>query len=228
MPRIKFKHEKLELQELEVEQSNNARWYLTPEGNKYPSVSTAIGWHNRGAIAEWRKRVGKAEATKVTTKAAAHGTKVHKICEHYLDNAPDYKKDINPVNLEAFNKIKKVVDPMVKIVYGLEIPLYSDYLQVGGRCDLACKFGNTNTIVDFKTSAKIKKIEWITNYFEQAACYAVMAEERTGVCFPQIAIIIANSESNQAQLFVQKRDNYVESAKEKILSYIDAHKEQAA
>lgn len=228
MSRIKFNHTPLELQELEVEQFNNARWYLTPEGNKYPSVSTAIGWHNRGAIAAWRKRVGKAEATKVTTRAAAHGTKVHKICEHYLDNDDDYKKDVNPVNLEAFNKIRKVIDAQVKDVYGLEIPLYSDYLQVGGRCDLACQFGDKNTIVDFKTSAKNKRIEWITNYFEQAACYAVMAEERTGVCFPQIAIIIASNESNQAQLFVKKRDDYVESAREKILSYIDAHKTEAA
>lgn len=228
MSRIKFNHTPLELQELEVEQFNNARWYLTPEGNKYPSVSTAIGWHNRGAIAAWRKRVGKAEATKVTTRAAAHGTKVHKICEHYLDNNDDYKKDVNPVNLEAFNKIRKVIDAQVKDVYGLEIPLYSDYLQVGGRCDLACQFGDKNTIVDFKTSAKNKRIEWITNYFEQAACYAVMAEERTGVCFPQIAIIIASNESNQAQLFVKKRDDYVESAREKILSYIDAHKTEAA
>ena len=228
MSRIKFNHTPLELQELQVEQFNNARWYLTPEGKKYPSVSTAIGWHNRGAIAAWRKRVGKAEATKVTTRAAAHGTKVHKICEHYINNDADYKKDVNPVNLEAFNKIKTVINSQVKDVYGLEIPLYSDYLQVGGRCDLACQFGDVNTIVDFKTSAKNKRIEWITNYFEQAACYAVMAEERTGVCFPQIAIIIASNESNQAQLFIKKRDDYVESAHEKILSYIDAHKTKAA
>lgn len=228
MSRIKFNHTPLELQELQVEQFNNARWYLTPEGKKYPSVSTAIGWHNRGAIAAWRKRVGKAEATKVTTRAAAHGTKVHKICEHYINNDADYKKDVNPVNLEAFNKIKTVINSQVKDVYGLEIPLYSDYLQVGGRCDLACQFGDVNTIVDFKTSAKNKRIEWITNYFEQAACYAVMAEERTGVCFPQIAIIIASNESNQAQLFIKKRDDYVESAREKILSYIDAHKTKAA
>lgn len=228
MSRIKFNHIPLELQELQVEQSNNARWYLTPEGKKYPSVSTAIGWHNRGAIAAWRKRVGKAEAAKVTTRAAAHGTKVHKICEHYINNDADYKKDVNPVNLEAFNKIKTVINSQVKDVYGLEIPLYSDYLQVGGRCDLACQFGDVNTIVDFKTSAKNKRIEWITNYFEQAACYAVMAEERTGVCFPQIAIIIASNESNQAQLFIKKRDDYVESAREKILSYIDAHKPEAA
>jgi len=227
LSRIRFKHEPLELQELEVEQFNNARWYLTPEGNKYPSVSTAIGWHNRGAIAEWRKRVGKTEAQKITTKAATHGTKVHKICEHYLDNDPDYRKDVNPVNLEAFNKIRKVLDAQVKTIYGLEIPLYSDYLQVGGRCDLACNYAGKNTIVDFKTSAKDKRIEWITNYFEQAASYAVMAEERTGIPFPQIAIIIASGESNQAQIFVKKRDDYVESAREKIRSYIDAHKDAA-
>lgn len=63
--------------------------------------------------------------------------------------------------------------------------------------------------------------EWIQNYFQQAAMYAVMAEERTGISFPQIAILISVADSNKPQVFVKKRDDYIWDAIKLIGTYYD-------
>ncbi len=126
-----------------------------------------------------------------------------------------------PNNVEAFNKLKPLLDKSIDKVYALEASLYSDYLKVAGQCDLACVYEGKNTIVDFKTSAKWKKEEWIQNYFQQASMYAVMAEERTGIPFAQIAILISVADSPTPQVFVKKRDEYIGDAMALIERYYE-------
>jgi len=222
MDRVEFIHDTpWEIDKVKRESINGRRYYLTPEGNKYPSVSTVVGHKAKEGIKAWRKRVGEKEANRVSTQASRHGTAVHKICEDYINNDPNYLEDKTPGNIDAFRKIKPVLDDNIEKVYALEAMLYSDYLKVAGQCDLACVYNGKNTIVDFKTSAKWKKEEWIQNYFQQASMYAVMAEERTGINFPQIAIVIAVADSNQPQVFVKKRDDYIWDAIQVIGDYYE-------
>jgi genome maintenance exonuclease 1 len=94
-------------------------------------------------------------------------------------------------------------------VYGIETPLYSDYLRVAGRTDCVAQFYGKPAIVDFKTASKPKNEDFILNYFMQCSAYAVMFEERTGIPIPRIAILIA-VEGDQPQLFVKKRDSYID------------------
>jgi hypothetical protein len=83
----KFIHESvLEDIELESINVNGKRFYLTPDGKKYPSITTVLSSYNKKSIYEWRKRVGDKEANKISTKASRSGTKVHKLCENYLNN----------------------------------------------------------------------------------------------------------------------------------------------
>ena len=65
---------------------NNKRFYLTPDGGKYPSITTVLGWFSAKGIMEWRKRVGAAEANKITTQASRSGTSVHQMAEDHLNN----------------------------------------------------------------------------------------------------------------------------------------------
>lgn len=214
-----FKHNQWHLAELDSKSVNKNRYYTTPDGNQYPSVSTVVGHFNKKSIIQWRKRVGTETANKISTQASAHGTAVHKICEDYVNNKDDYLDNVQPANQEAFSKIKPHLDQNINNVYGVEVPLYSDYLKVAGRCDLACRWNNRNTIVDFKTASKSKKVQWIEHYFQQASMYAVMAEERTGIAFGQIVILIAAQDSNYAQCFVEKRDNFIGKAEKLIEVY---------
>ena len=222
MDRIEFIHDQpWDIKKIKRESINGNRYYVTPEGAKYPSVSTVVGHSTKASIMAWRKRVGAEEANKVSVKASRHGTAVHSICEDYLNNDENFLKEKTPGNIEAFRKLKPLLDEGVEKVFALEASLYSDYLKVAGQCDLACVYEGKNTIVDFKTSAKWKKEEWIQNYFQQAAMYAVMAEERTGINFPQIAILISVADSNKPQVFVKKRDDYIWDAIKLIGTYYD-------
>lgn len=207
--------------ELESKTENGQRFYQTPEGNKYPSVSTVVGHFSKKGIMEWRKRVGEQEANRISRQASTHGTAVHSICEDYVNNEEDYFKKKSPANIEAFKKLKPLLDENIDHVYAQEASLYSDFLKVAGRCDLACQWNGVDTIVDFKTSRKEKKEQWIQNYFQQASMYAVMAEERTGTPFPQIAILIACEDSNVPQMFVKKRNDYIYTAIDLIKQYYE-------
>jgi hypothetical protein len=203
-----FIHEKIELENLESTNLDGKRLYRTPSGELYPSVTTITGLHSKDAIIAWRKRVGEAEANKISGKAANRGTKVHKMCEDYLNNELHLNTHL-PNSVALFKQIQPFIDKYIGVVYGIESPLYSDHLKVAGRTDCVAIFDGKPAIVDFKTASKPKNEDFILNYFMQCSAYAVMFEERTGIAIPRIAILVA-VEGDQPQLFVKKRDTYIE------------------
>ena len=203
-----FIHEKIEFEDLQATNVDGKRLYQTPDGKVYPSVTTITGLHSKDAILAWRKRVGEAEANKISGKAANRGTKVHKMCEDYLNNELNLNAHL-PNSVALFKQIQPYIDKYVGVVYGIECPLYSDHLRVAGRTDCIAMFDGKPAVVDFKTASKPKNEDFILNYFMQCSAYAVMFEERTKIPIPRIAILIA-VEGDQPQLFVKKRDTYIE------------------
>ena len=51
----KFNHVEIQKQELQKIEENGKRFYVTPEGNRYPSVTTVTGYAKKEFFAEWRK-----------------------------------------------------------------------------------------------------------------------------------------------------------------------------
>ena len=192
--------------ELETSTVDGKRCYVTPTGEKYPSVTTILSDYKKDSIIEWRKRVGEKEANKISTQASRRGTKVHKLCEDYLNNELS-TKEYTPDNVEMFKSIQPTLDE-IELVYAQERTLYSHHLKTAGRVDCVGKFRGKNHIIDFKTSSKPKKKEWIDNYFMQGSAYSVMWEEMTGVPVPYIAIIIAVAD-DVPQVFVENRDTLI-------------------
>lgn len=195
--------------DLLTETINGKRFYVTPDGKKYPSVTTITSQHNKKSILEWRKRVGEEEATRISTKAAGRGTQVHKLCEEYLKNNPDYAKKHMPTNIVLFKTIQPVLDKYVNNIHAIEVPLYSNHLRTAGRVDCIAEFDGKLSVIDFKTANKLKDEDKIQNYFMQCAAYAIMYEERTGISVPRIAVIIA-VEDESPQVFVKKRDEFTD------------------
>lgn len=192
---------------------NGKRYYKTPTGVLYPSVTTVTSSIKKQYIEEWKARVGEQEANRISRKATTRGSAVHSICENYLDNKEDYKRGVMPPILELFNKIKPIVDENVELVYGIELALFSHELKTAGRTDLFCRFMGLNTILDFKTANKTKSKADIEDYFLQATTYAMMIEEMyadyKNLYIPQIAIVIAVDEAGAAgQLFVEQTTKY--------------------
>lgn len=191
---------KYELPRLTRETTKSGRKYFTPEGNAYPSITTILGVMKGDSIQKWRERVGEEEANKISTQAATRGTAVHKLAEDYLNNEEDWKGKHMPSNLFTFNTIKPILDERINNIWLQEEFLYSDILKAAGQVDCIAEFDGELSIIDFKTSRKPKKEEWILGYFIQASFYAAAFWERTGVPIKQGVIIIA-VDDNEPQIF---------------------------
>jgi genome maintenance exonuclease 1 len=207
----KFFHNFLPFDDLETTEIDGKRHYITPAG-VFPSVTTVLSKLSKQSIDEWKAKVGEEYANRVSKLARDRGTAVHSICENYVLNR-EYRSGVMPTDLHAFLQIKPHLDLNLGSIYGIEAPLYSSKLKTAGRCDLLAGWRGVNSIIDFKTSRKLKKEEYIESYFLQATCYSLMAEERTLLKFPQIVIVIA-VDHEDPQIFVKQRDQYVEKVLE--------------
>jgi len=191
------------------------RTYATPDGKRYPSITTVLSILSKKDIDAWRKRVGEEEANKVSFRASNRGTKVHLIIEKYLNNDPDYAIGFMPNVIESFASVKPTLDTRVGRIYGQETALYSHHLGVAGRVDLVADFDDKISIVDFKTSKKMKRKSYIEQYFMQKTAYAIMWEERTGIPITQLVTLIA-VDPGLYQVFIEHRDNWVKPLRDTI------------
>ena len=200
-----FNHIYYDIPKLERKTSaDGSRVYETPSGRAYPSVTTVTGLHNKQAILDWRKRVGAEEANRISTKAAKRGTRIHTLCESYLNNE---SVEPNLFDTETFKAIKPYLNN-IQDVHCLETPLYSDHLEVAGTVDCIAKYKGKMSVIDFKTSTRKKSRDDIQNYFMQCSAYAVAFEERTGVPVGKIVIIMAVDDDDTI-IFEENRDDWI-------------------
>jgi genome maintenance exonuclease 1 len=206
---MRFIHETIDIgyQDLDTDTRPTGRTYVTPDGNKYPSITTVLSILSEESIAAWKKRVGEEVAAKISTKASNRGTLVHSIIERYLLN--EDTSEFLPHIRQSLENVRPILDGRLTKIYGLEVPLYSDHLGLAGRCDCIGLFDGVPSIVDFKTSKRVKKKEYISNYFAQMSAYAIMFEERTGMPITN-TVIIMDVDDNEPLVFKEHRDNYID------------------
>lgn len=217
-----FEHVNVDLSysDLETVTTDSGRVYVTPAGVKYPSITTVLGHFGKHKLMEWRKAVGEEVANRVGRLAADRGTRLHTICEKYIDNEDDIFGEKTMPHVKAmFNSIKPIIDNRVGKVILQEKPLYSDHLRIAGRVDLIAEFDGVVSIIDFKTSSKVKTADDIKDYFEQEAAYAIMFEERTGTPIVNLVTIMAVENSTTPLVFKEHRDNHAEDLIRKIRLY---------
>jgi len=205
-----FNHAFLPIGNITSEDTPKGRFYTTPSG-VFPSVTTVLGryFNKEASLDKWRQKVGYENAARITYQAGVRGTSLHNICERYLRNEQDYVGGEMPVNESTFKTIQPYLDEHVGDIYGIELPLYSKFYKTAGRCDLLGIYNEQLSIVDFKTSLKVKKEEWIESYFCQETIYALMVEELYGIKVPQIVTLMA-VDNNPPQVFVKDKDQFME------------------
>ena len=202
-----FDHVKLnvELPDITTESIKGKRFYVTTEGNKYPSITTVLSDRNKEGIIKWRESVGNDVANQVMRQAASRGTAVHTLIENYLNNEELSKQAVLPVAL--FVTMKSELDNInnIRIQEG---GLYSDKLGVAGRVDCIAEYKGKISVIDFKTSTKEKKEEWVENYFIQGSAYCEMYEERFLQPIEQVVILIV-TEDGAVQTFIKDKRDYL-------------------
>lgn len=182
------------------------RYYTLEDGTKLPSVTTVIGLQKKKAIMEWRKRVGEEKANQISRQASSRGTNVHTLCERYLNNEP--LGDIMPDAKEMFRSLRPHLDRINNIHYQ-ETALWSKTLEMAGRVDCIAEYEGKLSVIDFKTSKRIKTLEDIEDYFWQTTAYALMYEELIGQPIHDLVVIMA-VENEQPLIFKQKTEDHID------------------
>jgi genome maintenance exonuclease 1 len=137
--------------------------------------------------------------------AAKRGTAVHQLVEDYLNNTELSNQDVLPLAL--FSILKPELDDINNIALQ-EGGLYSDKWGIAGRVDCIAEYKGKLSVIDFKTSTKEKKEEWVENYFIQGSAYCEMYEERYGTSINQVVILIV-TEDGAVQSFIKDKKDYL-------------------
>tara|TARA_B100000131_G_scaffold316945_1_gene357994 strand:+ start:51 stop:740 length:690 start_codon:yes stop_codon:yes gene_type:complete len=203
---------------------NGKRVYLTPDGDKFPSVTTVISNNAQkmAGIAKWRERVGMEEANRISARSTKRGTTYHSIVEDYFNNKLEIDKyKDSPLPTVMFYQS---VDTLNRInnIYLQEAALYSKHLELAGRVDCIAEFDGELSIIDFKTSATPKREEYLTDYFVQETAYACMLQELYDVSVKKIVTIVAceNGET-QVKVLPPKKEFFI-----KLMGYIQEYQER--
>ena len=191
--------------------SKSGRFY-TIEGSsnesafKYPSVTSVVGILNKQAILEWRRRVGEEEANRVSARASGRGTRIHSLCENYL-KGEDY--DLGLMDKEVFSSMIPELDKIDNI-HALEQRLFSHRLRVAGTVDAIANYNGTLSVIDFKTSKRVKSRDEISSYFLQTAAYSYMFYEMTGLLASQLVIIMGVDGEKESLVFIEKSKDWLD------------------
>lgn len=210
---MNFIHELVILPELEQINTSSGRFYATPDGDKFSSVTTILGTMlDKGGLDEWIARVGVQEAERIKNQAATRGTHLHSLCEDYVLNREVDIKKLLPLQKMLYLQIKRELDKHLTVVYGSESRMFSKKLKAAGSCDLIGRWKGRRAVIDFKTSRNPKSEEDILSYFLQCTIYAYMFWEMTGIMIPDIVVIIACDATSSALVYEKKAADYIDLA----------------
>lgn len=194
------------LPEVTLQQINGRRCYTTLDGQQYPSITSILSSIPNPGLERWKRTVGFAEAKEIARKAADRGTRLHYIVTEYLSNNV---LDLSGKSIPLFNQVRHCLDKISNI-HILETPLCSARLRMAGTVDCIAEYKNELSVIDFKTSTKTKKKEWVDSYFMQASAYSIMYEELTGRPIDNLVLIIAVENSVIPHIFIEPIDKYID------------------
>ena len=187
----KYEYPALERVDLEI-----GRHYLDSNQKPVPSVTTVLSATSKSkdGLIQWRNRVGEDEADRIIKQSTDIGTAVHEAIENYLngkswDNFDETHDQFLAKNISD-KFIKDGLNGITEI-WGLEVGLLLDNLYAG-TADCVGEYEGIPTLIDFKTAKKIKKREWIEDYFLQGCAYANAHNVMFGTKIEQIVILMVD------------------------------------
>ena len=194
------------MQRVEVD---GKRRYLTPDGEKLPSVTTVLdatkSEESKQALQNWRKRVGTVQAQAITTEAAGRGTRMHKWLENYVKNGETGDPGSNPYSIQSHSMAQSIIKQgLVNCTefWGTEVPLYFPKVYAG-TTDLCGIHDGSEAIMDHKQTNKPKKREWIDDYFVQLAAYANAHNEVHGTKIRKGVIFMCDPNSIYQEFIIE-------------------------
>ena len=153
---------------------NHKRHYETPDGRAVPSVTTVLSaTKDMTHLNAWKKRVGAQEAQRIATESANIGTVMHRSLEKHV-KGEDRKPGSNLIQQKAHTMANVIINNGlndVSEVWGSEVSLHYPELYAG-TTDLVGVYKGAPAIMDFKQSRRLKKKEWVEDYYLQLVAYS--------------------------------------------------------
>lgn len=203
------------------EMSLGKRFYNTPDGKRYPSITTILGSGPKPWLEAWKNAIGPAAAKKEQERCSDRGTALHDMVEKYLKNVEAPTEGHDRANIGLFNQIRMQLSRRVGEIRAQEIPLFSHSLKVAGRVDCVAEYDGVLSIIDFKTSNNNKTEDMIEDYFLQCTAYAIMYYEMYGVPIDQIVVVIAVEKGMMPMVYKREIFDYLEPLQQRIRAYYD-------
>ena len=191
---IKSKHKYPVLERVDLE---IGRHYLDSNKKPVPSVTTVLSGTSKSkdALIQWRNRVGEEEAERIIKQSTDIGTAVHEVIENYLNGKPwnnfEETDDRSYIAKKISDKFIKDGLNGITEIWGIEVGLLLDNLYAG-TADCVGEYEGIPSLIDFKTAKKIKKREWIEDYFLQGCAYANAHNVMFGTKIEQIVILMVD------------------------------------
>ncbi len=219
-----FNHIDLNLPVLERELIDGVRYYtISSENKKLVSITSIISHYKKDFFDSWRKRVGIEEANRITKRATNRGTDTHTLIENYLSNKE--LPPVQPISQHLFSIAKPTLN-RINNIHCLESSLYSTILGVAGTVDTIAEFDGELAVIDYKTSAKPKPVDWIEGYFVQTMFYGMALYEMTGIKVKKL-VIIMTCENGECVVYEQRDlKNYMSLVVEYINKFVNDKLEQ--
>ena len=207
-----------EIANVHVSFRNGGHLYHTPDGD-FVGITSQLGALPRfkNPIEKWKKRVGFETAKLIGQQAIKRGTDFHNLIEAYLCNRVTNNVGAGLLGTALFDRIKPELE-RINFIQAIERPLWNKELQVAGKVDTIANYANTLSIIDYKSSLKPKKREYIQNYFLQCCAYSQMYLSLTGISIEQLVVIVADEEGG-VNTFVEKTSNLISELKECLTEY---------
>ena len=160
---------------LERVEENEMRFYRDSNNDLVPSVTTVLdATGDKSGITQWRRKVGPAQADAIVQESTLIGSAVHEAIENYLlgKSWSNFTEDRNGFLAKSISSkfISSCLNGIDE-VWGLESGLILDGLYAG-TADCIGVYKGLPAIIDFKTAKKLKRKNWIEDYFLQCSAYA--------------------------------------------------------
>jgi ATP-dependent exoDNAse (exonuclease V) beta subunit len=169
------------------------------EDNIYPGISSILSKTmpeaKKKSLADWRARIGDEAAEEICNEARSTGTRWHNFLDSFAKK--DYisaqkimfpDTDVQDYYAQAKNFLLKFASTTSDVL--TELPIYSHQHKYAGTFDCLVTAKGENVLLDWKTSMKLKKREWIEDYFLQVAAYAHALGETKGITVNRASIVI--------------------------------------
>lgn len=185
------------------------RVYVTPDGEKLPSVTTILSsTKDMTHLNEWKQRVGEENAKRITTEAAGVGTAMHSNLERFIAGIQRQPGN-NPVHVQANSMADVIIEnglAHMDEVWAMEQALYFPGLY-SGTTDLVGVFKGEPAVCDYKQTNKPKKAEWVEDYYLQLTAYIMAHNEVYGTDIKR-GVIFMCSRDFQYQQFEVTPDTF--------------------